>query len=173
MSEFKIGDKVVCEDAEATGGSLKKGQVYTVGALNSFDNQISLEDLRGYWILSRFRLHEEAPAKFDIKTILKPFMRVITRSGRTWIVVTDSDNNLVLLCKSSSVYGYDWNTVKNIGEYSNSCYDIMEVYEQPDSAIKTLSFNCKGNLVWQHKSEKQLKIEALKKEIAELEASGV
>lgn len=61
MSEFKIGDKVVCIDQ---AGGLVKGKSYIISDV--YDDTIHLEGVFGSWFTTRFKKEEESMSDFKI-----------------------------------------------------------------------------------------------------------
>lgn len=158
--KFKVGDVVEVVDEDG-GCSYTNGDVCKVTRVENVSNNFTLVYTEGHdagMCDFRFKLHEPKP--FSLKDIIKPWMRVQTRGGGMYLAV--EHGGVVVLADSTG-----FNLVQD--KYSISKYDIIAVYNPPyNSAVSLLDTTKLGPLVWKLQTEKEKRIEALEKELAEL-----
>lgn len=138
-------------------GRLEANVVYNV--LSGSDNLVEIGEFTYYD--HRFELYKEKQMK--LKDIIKPFMRVKTRSKGIWIAV-EKDGEVFL------VNGNGYNFIEELGEYGDGCdgYDIVEVYSAPYYIHDYLRFDKFGGSVWKlqpFKSAQQIAVEELEASI--------
>lgn len=98
----------------------------------------------------------------NLKNIIKPFMRVQTRSEGVWIAVQDVKSGVVELVNKAGGYNH---VEDNYDDQTG--YDIMKVWHAPWTIREYLNFKSFGELVWELPPEKTAQQIAIK----ELEAS--
>lgn len=175
MAKFNVGDTVVCVDnagIELCNDPPKVGEKYIVKYCgekiegSSYPAQVGITSPNGVWSADRFELYKEKIMK--LKDIIRPFMRVRTRSEGIWIAV-ERDGETFL------VQGNGFNHVLEAGEYgeeaSSLAYDIMEVYGAPEYVCGYLDPDEYGKSVWTLPTPKSSQRLAQEAAVAELEAS--
>lgn len=172
MSDFKVGDVVICIDDKNIYHCSKKvviGSEYTVTGINN--------DVvgRGELFLGGETYHSYLPSRFKkkvqvfTKSMLKPGMRVVLRDKT---VLVSSGVNLQDTC-GKSIAALCYYKDDGIRTNSNTKYcDIMEVWSGPELVVDFFDMSKMGALLFKRveKTEEELKKEAQLKDIAELEA---
>lgn len=98
----------------------------------------------------------------SLKDIVRPFMRVQTRSEGIWIAVQDVKSGVIELVNKHTGYNH---VEDDYGD--NQQYEIMKVWHAPCTVREYLRFDSFGELVWERKPEKTAQQIA----VEELEAS--
>lgn len=159
MSKFKVGDKVVCIDAAASGKSLKYKRLYTVSGFNTLDNGENLIFLAEFpyerigFFTYRFDLVEEAkqepPKPPSFKNYLSPMCRVEMRNGDVAIFIEDSfiGDGSVVGCVSQYLDDGKVAPPNNVG--LNKELEIVRVLEKPPYLASIFFEDHFGNVLWE------------------------
>lgn len=104
--------------------------------------------------------------QMKLKDIIRPFMRVQTRTEGVWIAVQDVKNGDIRLVNKHRGY----NHVEDDYGLSNGCdsYNIVKVWHAPQYISEYLSFDRMGEIVWvlpPKKTAQQIAVEELEASI--------
>jgi len=173
MSKFKAGDKVIRTGHGYCGVST--GGIYTVKSVVNGGIDLSLKEISGVFMSKYFELYKEPkipngvdgvgyPIFFDFKNDLKPFMRIITKSGECYIVCEGGEKGFAVRENFGFINlgNFDIN-----GVFCDDGFSIIEIYDVPCLKAHTFNFSHKSKLLWKAKSPKT------QREIAEEELTEI
>ena len=151
-------DWIICLDGDNTGNYPRRFKLYKEPRMNGTDAKGN-------------------PLNFT-EDDLKPFMRVVIKTGESFITV--SKDNVMRLLTPYSVHGFigpNWLTPRE-NDHAHGEYEITEVYAEPDCISEMLDVTKHGKLIWKRNPQKTAKqiaveeletsIEASKAKLAEL-----
>ena len=169
---FKVGDKVVCVDAEGWNNSLTRGKAYTVqGTCGKQIRIITDKREDGFFNEHRFvKVEEKEMQKNFTKADLKTGMRVVHANGETYIVIREEGGDGVFVSRS----GFNPLSLfkDNLEADSiSSDWDVVEVYARPEYYFNFLYPEGKGILLWKREttSPVQKELDVLKQKSKELQ----
>ena len=173
MAKFKMGDRIVCVNNDHVEDDLELGKEYTVLFCgdhelgSTFPAQVGINSYFGEWADNRFELvkpqqepngvNAEGKASYFSQDMLKPFMRVVTKSEGTWVCTTTEEDiktgePLVL----SRLVGNGWNRSMFLDggdDAHEEEYVVQEVYEVM-YRYERFAENAQLKLIWKRQAPK-------------------